>query len=40
MIGEIADDLITEGMIMWQMHIGGHCDELENCQYCEDEQDG
>lgn len=31
-----ADDLISEGMVVWQMHSAGHCDELEECQYCDE----
>lgn len=38
-MGEIADGLITEGMVMWQLHLAGECDTLDKCQYCESENE-
>lgn len=39
MMGDIADDLIEEGMTAWMLHQTGQCGELGLCEYCEEEED-
>ena len=36
-MGDMADDLIEQGMDALDAHLRGECDFAEPCQYCDEE---
>ena len=37
-MGEIADELIDQGILDWCLHVNGTC--YEDCQYCREVAEG
>lgn len=36
-MGDIADDYIDDGVLLWNDHLAGHPQFPDICPYCEDE---